>query len=184
VVAVTVGAVQLKLQLCVLLGALCTISPPSTFVPVPAANVPAEAATSTPPLPDVTVLTEMVYVLVDPDATDVGPVSVTAGAVPLLWHDVQVEPLLPENPEIPLLLAVARLDEQMIANARKMIQVNPYVRYCWSLFDCLICMKTDGGIDPAATGLQDNGDVLSATVASFLGRRMAHYGRPGGRRMQ
>lgn len=41
-------------------------------------------------------------------------------------------------------------------------------------------MKTDGGIDPAATGLQDSGDVFSSTVASFLGRRMAHYERPGG----
>jgi hypothetical protein len=30
------------------------------------------------------VLTEIVYVLVDPDATEVGPVMVTVGAVPLL----------------------------------------------------------------------------------------------------
>lgn len=124
-VALTVGAVQLKVQLCVLLGELCTISPLSTLVPVPAANVPAEAATSTPPFPAVTVLTEIVYVVVDPEATDVGPVKVTFGAVPELWHDVQVEPLLPENPEIPPLLALAMVDEQMIANARRMIQVNP-----------------------------------------------------------
>jgi hypothetical protein len=73
----------------------------------------------------VTVLTEIVYVVVDPEATDVGPVNVTFGAVPELWHDVQVEPLLPENPEIPPLLALAMVDEQMIANARRMIQVNP-----------------------------------------------------------
>jgi hypothetical protein len=84
VAAVTVGAVQLKVQLWVLLGALCTISPLRTLVPVPAAKVPADAATSTPPFPAVTVLTEIVYVLVDPDATEVGPVMVTVGAVPLL----------------------------------------------------------------------------------------------------
>jgi hypothetical protein len=51
VVAVTVGAVQLNVQVFVLLGALWTISPLRTFVPVPAVNVPAEAATSRPPLP-------------------------------------------------------------------------------------------------------------------------------------
>jgi multisubunit Na+/H+ antiporter MnhC subunit len=44
----------------VLLGELCTISPLDTLVPVPAAKVPAEAATSTPPLPDVIVLTAIV----------------------------------------------------------------------------------------------------------------------------
>ena len=43
----------------------------------------------------------------DPDATVVGPVSVTVGGVPELWHDVQVEPHFPENPEIPLLEALA-----------------------------------------------------------------------------
>ena len=75
---------DLSFMLWVLLGALCTISPLRTFVPVPAAKVPADAATSTPPFPAVTVLTEIVYVLVDPDATEVGPVMVTVGAVPLL----------------------------------------------------------------------------------------------------
>jgi hypothetical protein len=44
----------------VLLGELWTISPLETLVPVPAANVPAEAATSTPPLPEEMTLTEMV----------------------------------------------------------------------------------------------------------------------------
>src|ERR1700757_50717 len=84
VVAVTVGAVQLKVQLWVLLGALCTISPLRTFVPVPAAKVPADAATSTPPLPAVPVLPAIGYVWVDPEATGVGPVMVTVGAGPLL----------------------------------------------------------------------------------------------------
>jgi len=44
---------------------------------------------------------------VDPEATVVGPLSVTVGGVPLLWQDVQVEPALPENPEIPPLEALA-----------------------------------------------------------------------------
>jgi hypothetical protein len=48
---------------------------------------------------------------VDPEATVVGPVSVTVGGVPLLWQDVQVEPVLPENPEIPPLEALARMGE-------------------------------------------------------------------------
>jgi hypothetical protein len=34
--------------------------------------------------------------LVDPEVTLVGPVKVTLGAVPELWHDVQVVPLFPE----------------------------------------------------------------------------------------
>ena len=45
--------------------------------------------------------------LVDPEATLVGPVRVTVGLLPLLWQEVQVEPFIPENPEIPLLLACA-----------------------------------------------------------------------------
>ena len=44
---------------------------------------------------------------VEPEVTVVGPLRVTVGAVPLLWHEVHVEPLFPENPEIPLLLAAA-----------------------------------------------------------------------------
>jgi hypothetical protein len=45
---------------------------------------------------------------VEPDATLVGPVRVTVGLLVLpLWQDVQVEPFIPENPEIPLLLAWA-----------------------------------------------------------------------------
>ena len=45
--------------------------------------------------------------MVDPEATEVGPVSVTVGTAVVLelWHKVQVEPLLPENPEMPPLLA-------------------------------------------------------------------------------
>ena len=46
--------------------------------------------------------------MVEPDATLVGPVMVTVGLLVLpLWHDVQVEPFIPENPEMPLLLASA-----------------------------------------------------------------------------
>jgi hypothetical protein len=41
----------------------------------------------------------------------VGPVIVTVGAVPLLWQDVQVEPLFPENPAMPLLVALAGIDK-------------------------------------------------------------------------
>ena len=96
VVAVTVGAVQLNVHECVLLGALCTTSPLSTLVPVPAANVPPEAARSIPPFPAVTVLTLSVYEVVDPDATEVGPVRVTVGDAPELWQEVQVEPFIPE----------------------------------------------------------------------------------------
>jgi hypothetical protein len=36
-----------------------------------------------------------------------GPLIVTAGAAPVLWHAVQVVPFLPEYPVIPLLLAWA-----------------------------------------------------------------------------
>jgi hypothetical protein len=53
----------------------------------------------------VTVLTLRVYEFVDPEATEVGPVKVTVGAAPELWQEVQVDPFIPEKPEIPLLLA-------------------------------------------------------------------------------
>jgi len=74
---------------------------------VPAANVPAVAATSSPPFPAVSTLTERVYVLVVPDVTLVGPVRVMVGmlVVLVLWHILQVEPLMPDIPEMPLLLA-------------------------------------------------------------------------------
>jgi hypothetical protein len=49
--------------------------------------------------------------LVEPEATLVGPDSVIVGTfVLLLWHRVQVEPLLPENPEMPLVLALTGID--------------------------------------------------------------------------
>jgi hypothetical protein len=35
------------------------------------------------------------------------------GAVPELWHEVQVEPFIPEYPEIPLLLAWAAGDNMI-----------------------------------------------------------------------
>ena len=50
VFAVTVGAIQLNVQLLVALGDECTSSPLRIFEPVPAVNVPAVEATSTPPV--------------------------------------------------------------------------------------------------------------------------------------
>lgn len=49
--------------------------------------------------------------MVEPDATVVGPLRVTVGGVPVLWHEVQVDPLFPEKPVIPLLEALAGIDE-------------------------------------------------------------------------
>jgi len=50
--------------------------------------------------------------LVEPEVTVVGPVSVMVGTLVLeLWHVVHVEPLFPENPEMPPLLAFAGSDE-------------------------------------------------------------------------
>jgi hypothetical protein len=61
--------------------------------------------------------------LVEPEATDVGPVSVTVGTLELpLWHEVQVEPFFPENPEIPLELAAAGTEPYMKMNMRSVIQ--------------------------------------------------------------
>ena len=44
--------------------------------------------------------------LVPPIAAEFG-LKVTVGAVPLLWHEVQVDPVLPEKPAMPLLVALA-----------------------------------------------------------------------------
>jgi hypothetical protein len=35
-------------------------------------------------------------VLVEPEVTEVGPLIVTVGLAPVLWHVVHVGPLLPE----------------------------------------------------------------------------------------
>jgi hypothetical protein len=51
VFAVTVGAVQLNVQLCVLFAVVWVISPPITWVVLPAVNVPPVEATSKQPLP-------------------------------------------------------------------------------------------------------------------------------------
>jgi hypothetical protein len=117
VFAVTVGAVQLKVQLGPL-GALCTNSPLEIFVLVPATKVPAEVATSRPAA-EVPPVTVSVKLLVEPEATDVGPVKVTPGAVPELWQEVQVEPLLPENPEMPLPVALAGRVKEMRAQTTR-----------------------------------------------------------------
>jgi len=81
------------------------ISPFKTLVPVPAMKVPIVEATSRPALPEPP--TVRVYVFVEPEVTEVGPVSVTVGLAPVLWQLVQVEPVFPEKPEMPLLLAFA-----------------------------------------------------------------------------
>jgi hypothetical protein len=94
VLVVTVGAVQENVQECVLVDALCVISPFNTFVPAPAMNIPAVEATSNPPFPPGP--TVRVKLAVVPELTEVGPIQVMAGAVPLLWHPVQVDPFFPE----------------------------------------------------------------------------------------
>jgi hypothetical protein len=48
VLEVTVGAVQVNVQLPVLLGELCTSSPPEILPPAPAVRVPADVARSMP----------------------------------------------------------------------------------------------------------------------------------------
>jgi hypothetical protein len=58
--------------------------------------------------------------LVEPELTLVGPLSVTEGAVPLLWHEVQIELLFPEKPEMPLLVALAGT-EQTIASIMTLV---------------------------------------------------------------
>lgn len=81
--------------------------------------------------------------MVEPEATEVGPVIVTVGAVPLLWQDVQVEPLLPEKPEMPLLVALAGIDEANVSRTIQKSATTP-VR---CLFRCL------AGINAAGTTL-------------------------------
>jgi hypothetical protein len=94
VLLVTVGAVHENVQECVLVAEACVISPFSTFVPAPAVNVPAVEATSNPPFPPPP--TVRVKLPVAPELIEVGPIQVMAGAAPVLWHIVQVEPFFPE----------------------------------------------------------------------------------------
>jgi hypothetical protein len=61
-------------------------------------------------------------VLVDPEATEVGPVSVTVGTlVLLLWHEVQLDPLIPEKPEMPLPVALAAAGQHMGISSKRAI---------------------------------------------------------------
>jgi hypothetical protein len=117
--------------------------------------------------------------LVEPEATVVGPVRVTVGGVPLLWHEVHVEPLFPENPEMPLLDALAGIDEWMTANITRMIETHEMRdRTTGFLSERL-------GIDDAvASWVVFKGEkrFLFCTGASFHRRRSRT--QPGGRKMQ
>jgi len=138
-------------------------------VPVPAVNVQADAATSTPPLPATIVLTEMVYVLVEPEVTVVGPLRVTVGAVPLLWHEVHVDPFFPEKPEIPPLLAAAGSEKKSAIIVTSAIQDSPMARDVSRRCRIIVGMNARGtGFAVARAGRR----FLSSTVASFL--RLRH----------
>ena len=101
--------------------------------------------------------------MVDPDVTEVGPVRVMVGTdVLLLWHEVQVEPFLPENPDIPPLLAFARTGARVSAMVIKTIRVIK-----WFGTPVKVSEKT----------LWVSGDLRSSTVASFLSP--SHYAHEG-----
>ena len=58
--------------------------------------------------------------MVEPENTVVGPLITTVGLVaPVLWHMVQVEPLLPEKPEMPFGYARAEEEKQLTANTTR-----------------------------------------------------------------
>jgi hypothetical protein len=60
--------------------------------------------------------------LVEPEAAVVGPLRLTVGGVPVLWHEVQVDPVFPEKPVMPLPEALAGIDEEMIASVTRMTE--------------------------------------------------------------
>ena len=164
-----------------LLGEVWVISPFITCVPVPAAKVPADAATSSPPLPATIVLTESVYVLVEPEVTVVGPLRVMLGAVPLLWHEVQVDPVLPEKPEIPPLLAAAGKAKTSTIRVTSAIHNKPMTRQV--ALRCGKFVRGDGGTVFRAA--KNGREFLSFTVASFLSAAAWRVtAASGGRRMQ
>ena len=103
--------------------------------------------------------------MVEPEVTVLGPVSVTVGAVPLLWHDVQVEPFLPENPEMPLLVALTGTDELMTTNVSRATQCNAIAPNLLWFFGFLAWMRAAGTLE-AAPSIGRN--FLCSTVASFL----------------
>jgi len=100
--------------------------------------------------------------------TVVGPVKVTVGAEPLLWHEVQVEPLFPENPEIPLLLAVAGMGDTRERRVTSPIHDIPMIGNRRCRFRLMVL--GDDGTD--RTTSRTGRKFLSSTVASFL--RLRH----------
>lgn len=93
-----------------------------------------------------------------------------------LWQDVQVEVLLPENPEIPPLLALAGIDHCKVASSARTIQ-DQRVRVS-SLREWKRLGLT------TAEALRVSRDLLKFTVLPFFGGRAAHTNADGGRRMQ
>jgi hypothetical protein len=77
----------------------------------------------------------------------VGPLRVIVGALPLLWHEVQVETFIPEKPAMPLLLAIAGNGAKSAASVTRTIHEILFklrVRR-WRLF------RIGTATDPAAT---------------------------------
>ena len=54
---------------------------------------------------------------VAPEATVAGPLMVTVGAAPLEWHPVQVGPVLPDRPEMPVGYRAIRMAEELSATS-------------------------------------------------------------------
>jgi hypothetical protein len=101
--------------------------------------------------------------------TVVGPLRVTVGAVPPLWHEVHVDPFFPEKPEMPPLLAAAGSGNKSAIIVTSAIQDSPMAR------DCSRRRRIVFGMDAAGTGFtaaKAGRKFLSSTVASFLRLRL------------
>ena len=96
-----------------------------------------------------------------------GPVSVMVGmaVVLLLWHEVQVDPLFPENPEIPPGLACAAVGRIVKTNVTSAIRL--MTRACTGpIAELPEVRKAVANVELQALRLSR--DFLSSTVASFL----------------